>query len=201
MKGARQTGVSRSEDVLMSEKQDPENREGMLTSNLPPRVAVAATCRKKAMIFPVPSFRGQTAGNPVSRAEAQGDAGQQGDADVQGGRALASRTGDASQQGGHTGRTAAGKPSAGDAGQQGGPTQDGEDPTSRRHLGRHGDAGQQDGRRWSAGRTHRANCRGEAARGRHRPTVSRAVRRRTGKTRRRGGCQKSSYGGVHKRGG
>jgi hypothetical protein len=113
----------------------------------------------------------------------------------------ASRTGDAGQPGGDTGRTAAGKPSAGDAGQQGGPTQDGEDPTSRRHLGRHGDAGQQDGRRWSAGRTHRANCRGEAARGRHRPTVSRAVRRRTGKTRRRGGCQKSSYGGVHKRGG
>ena len=42
-KGARQTGVPRSENVLMSEKQDPENREETPTSNRP-----ASTGRRNA---------------------------------------------------------------------------------------------------------------------------------------------------------
>ena len=46
----------------MSKKQDPENREGTPTPSLP--LGVAGTCRKKAAIFPVPSFRGQAAENP-----------------------------------------------------------------------------------------------------------------------------------------
>jgi hypothetical protein len=50
--------------MIMSEKQDPENRKETPTPSpsLPP--GVAGTCRKKATIFPVPSFRGQAAENP-----------------------------------------------------------------------------------------------------------------------------------------
>ena len=55
-KGARQTGVPRSENVLMNEKQDPENREESEetpTSNCP-----ASTGRRNN------DFRGQAAENP-----------------------------------------------------------------------------------------------------------------------------------------
>ena len=49
-------------NTIMSEKQDPENRKETPTPSLPP--GVAGTCRKKAAVFPVPSFRGQAAEDP-----------------------------------------------------------------------------------------------------------------------------------------